>query len=113
MAKPVQVREGREPYWRQVVERWNRSGLAVRAFCRRERLNQATFYRWRWELKHRDQPKPAFLPVHVIADKPVAPTGAGVEVVLANGRCLRVTAGFDPHTLVQVVALFEEGGESC
>jgi len=69
MAKPVQVREGREPYWRQVVDRWKQSGLAVPAFCRREGLNQATFYHWRWELKRRDQAKPAFLPVRVIADK--------------------------------------------
>ncbi len=113
MAKPVQAREGREPYWRQVVERWRQSGLAVPAFCRREDLNQATFYRWRWELKRRDQAKPAFLPVHVVADKPAGLTRGGIEVVLANGRCLRVGAGFDPHTLVQVVALLEEGGHSC
>ena len=113
MAKPVQVRGGREPYWRQVVDRWRRSGLAVPAFCRREGLNQATFYRWRWELKRRDQPKPTFLPVRVIADKPAAPAGGSIEVVLANGRCLRVGAGFDPHTLVQVVALLEEGGQPC
>ena len=38
MAKPVQVREGREPYWRQVVDRGKRSGLAaphVLSLCRR------------------------------------------------------------------------------
>jgi hypothetical protein len=33
MAKPVPAREGREPYWRQVVARWKRSGLGVSAFC--------------------------------------------------------------------------------
>jgi hypothetical protein len=45
----------------------------------------------------------------VIDDKPAAPPG-GIEVVLANGRCLRVGAGFDPQTPVQVVALLEDGG---
>jgi hypothetical protein len=84
MAKPVQAREGREPYWRQVVDRWKQSGLTVPAFCRREGLNQAAFYRWWWELKQRDQPKPTFLPDCVIADKPAAPTGGGIEVVLAT-----------------------------
>jgi hypothetical protein len=113
MAKPVQAREGREPYWRQVVDRWKQSGLAVPAFCRREGLNQGTFYHWRWELKRRDRSKTAFLPVHVIADKPAPPTGSGIEVVLANGRSLRIGVGFDSHTLVQVVALLEEGGHSC
>src|SRR3954470_19387089 len=112
MAKPVQVGEGREPYWRQVVARWKRSGLGVPAFCRREGLNQATFYWWRWELKRRDQPKPAFLPVRVLVEKPEPPAG-GIEVVLANGRCLRVAAGFDPRTLVQLVELLEDGGHSC
>ena len=112
MAKLVHVREGREPYWRQVVARWKRSGLGVSAFCQREGLNQATFYRWRWELQRRDQPKPAFLPVRVLAEKPEPPAG-GIEVVLANGRCLRVAAGFDPQTLVRVVELLEGGGHSC
>jgi hypothetical protein len=113
MAKLVQARKSREPYWRQVVDRWKQSGLAVPAFCRREGLNQATFYHWRRELKRRDQSKPTFLPVRVIADKPAALAGGGIEVVLANGRCLRVGAGFDPHTLVQVVALLEDGGHAC
>ena len=32
---------GREPYWRQVLARWRRSGLSVRAFCRGEGVNEA------------------------------------------------------------------------
>jgi transposase-like protein len=112
MAKAVQVRKSREPYWRQVVARWKRSGLSVRAFCRTEDLNQMTFYRWRRELNRRDQPKPAFLPVRVVADKP-EPSAVGIEVVLANGRSVRVGAGFDPQTFVRVVELLEEGGRSC
>jgi transposase-like protein len=112
MAKVERNGSNREGYWRLVVARWKQSGQSVGAFCRAEGLNQATFYWWRRELKRRDQPKPAFLPVRVLADQPVAATG-GIEVVLANGRSLRVTAGFDPHTLVQVVALLEDGGHSC
>ena len=34
-------------------------------------------------------------------------------VVLANGRCLRVGPGFDPHTLVALVDLLEARGPSC
>src|SRR5262245_27188100 len=112
MAEVARNGSSREGYWRLVVARWKQSGRSVGAFCRAEGLNQATFYWWRRELKRRDQPKPALLPVRVLATEAVA-VGAGVEVVLANGRCLRVTAGFDPHTLVQVVALLEEGGHSC
>jgi len=50
--------------------------------------------------------------VRVLAEKPDPPAG-GIEVVLANGRCLRVAAGFDPQTLVRVVELLEGGGHSC
>jgi hypothetical protein len=70
------------------------------------------FYWWRRELPRRDQAKPAFLPVHVLAEEAGSPARA-IEVVLANGRCLRVGLGFDPQTLVQLVALLEDGGRSC
>ena len=103
---------GREPYWRLVLTRWKRSGLSVRAFCRAEAVNEPRFYWWRRELQRRDQAKPVFLPVHVLADKAESPA-RGIEVVLANGRCLRVGVGFDPQTLVQVVELLEHGGRSC
>jgi hypothetical protein len=71
-----------------------------------------TFYWWRRELERRDQPQPAFLPVRVLAEK-TAPSTVGIEVVLANGRSVRVGAEFDPRTLVRVVELLEQGGPSC
>jgi hypothetical protein len=40
------------------------------------------------------------------------PASGNIEVVLANGRAVRVSAGFDPQTLVRVVELLE-GGHSC
>jgi hypothetical protein len=62
-------------------------------------------------LKRRDQPQPAFLPVRILPDR-AEPTSGNIEVVLANGRAVRVSAGFDPQTLVGVVELLE-GGRSC
>ncbi|HTU93988.1 MAG TPA: hypothetical protein VMF69_28165 [Gemmataceae bacterium] len=35
-----------------------------------------------------------------------------IEVVLAGGRCVRVTPGFDPATLRQLLAVLQEG-EPC
>jgi transposase len=112
MAKSVHGRPSRESYWRQAVARWKRSGLSVRAFCGAEGLNPMTFYWWRRELTRRDQPQPSFLPVHVLAET-IEPSTVGIEVVLANGRSVRVGTGFDPHTLVRVVELLERGGASC
>jgi transposase-like protein len=112
MAKSGSGRPSRESYWRQVLARWKRSGLSVRAFCGAEGLNPMTFYWWRRELERRDQPQPAFLPVRVLAET-TGPSTVGIEVVLANGRSVRVSAGFDPGTLMRVVELLERGGSSC
>jgi hypothetical protein len=54
---------------------------------------------------------PSFLPVRVVqgpaaeAGYPLA--GGGVEIVLAQGRMLRVRAGFDRQTLTEVLAVLE------
>ena len=112
MAKSVPGQPSRESYWRQVLARWKRSGLSVRAFCGAEGLNPMTFYWWRRELARRDQPQPSFLPVHILAETTQTST-VSIEVVLANGRSVRVGAGFDPLTLVRVVETLEQGGPSC
>jgi hypothetical protein len=106
---------GRQSYWRRVLARWRRSGLSVRAFCRAEGVNEPRFYWWRRKLGQVEpkQPEPAFVPVHVVTE-PADDLGTrGIEVVLANGRCLRVGPGFDPHTLVTLVDLLEDRGSSC
>lgn len=111
MARVVQLAGSRETYWRAVLARWKRSGLSVRNFCRAEGLNSGTFYWWRREWNRRDRPQPAFLPVRILPEQG-EPASGNIEVVLANGRSVRVSAGFDPQTLVRVVELLE-GGRSC
>lgn len=104
---------GREPYWRMVIGRWRRSGQSVRAFCRAERINEPRFYWWRRRLEQADEPKPSFLPVHVVRDDTETPDARPIEVVLANGRSLRVPPGFDPYTLLALLEILEAGGTSC
>jgi transposase len=104
---------GRESYWRQVLARWRRSGLSVRAFCRAQGVNEPRFYWWRRKLGQVDPKTPVFVPVHVVTEETSEPATRGIEVVLTNGRCLRVGPGFDPHTLVTLVDLLEARGSSC
>ena len=104
---------GSESYWRQVLARWRRSGLSVRAFCRAEGVNEPRFYWWRRRLGQAQPEQPAFIPVHVVTEPADGPVTRDIEVVLANGRCLRVGPGFDPHTLVALVDLLEARGPSC
>jgi transposase-like protein len=85
----------------------------VRAFCRAEGISEPSFYVWRRKLDQADHKKPAFLPVHVVTEEAKQPATRDIEIVLANGRCLRVGPGFDPHTLVTLVDLLEAGDTSC
>jgi hypothetical protein len=104
---------GRESYWRIVIGRWRRSGQSVRTFCRAEGISEPSFYGWRRRLEPADQPKPAFLPVHLVANQADQPATQAIEVVLVNGRTLRVSPGFDLHTLMTLVEILEGGGTSC
>lgn len=45
----------RERQWRERMDRWQASGLSVRAFCRRQGLTEPTFHYWKRELRTRDQ----------------------------------------------------------
>lgn len=49
----------REAFWRGVLARHRDSGLSIRAFCRRERLSEPSFYAWRRELARRNAERPA------------------------------------------------------
>lgn len=97
----------KEQQWRQWIRQWQTSGQSVRAFCDRHDLSQPTFYAWRRLLRQRDADATPFVAVQVVADPP-PPLAPPLEVVLASGRCLRVTPGFDAHTLRQLLAVLEE-----
>jgi hypothetical protein len=105
--KPREARKERQ--WRQWIAAWQASGLSVRAFCARHRLAEPSFYAWRKKLTRRDAAAPAFVPVQVVPDEAAA---GGVTVVLAGGRTVRVSPGFDAATLRRVVAVLE-GEEPC
>src|SRR4051794_23730115 len=100
----------KEQHWRQWIERWQHSDLSVRAFCQRHHLAVPSFYAWRRTLRQRDaqaQPVAApvtFLPVHVQQDDSEPPA---LELVLANGRCLRIPHGYDAAHLGDIVRALE------
>lgn len=97
----------KEQQWRQWIRQWQHSGLSVRDFCARHALSQPTFYAWRRLLRQRDADATPFVAVQVVADPPTPPNSP-LEIVLAGGRCLRVTPGFDADTLRQLLAVLEE-----
>jgi len=53
MKEAVKARRARrsEGQWRSLLARHQTSGLGIKAFCRSERISEASFYRWRTMLK--------------------------------------------------------------
>ena len=111
---------GKQQHWLELLRRWQQSRLTVRAFCNRHGVSEPNFYAWRRLLRQRGllQPKaalpppsrltpptPAFVKVSVTAESQAA---SAVELVLSERRLLRVSPGFDPDTLLQLVRLLEE-----
>jgi hypothetical protein len=102
--------EGKGRQWRRWVAEWQASRLSVREFCQRHGLTVASFYAWRRVLQRRAAEKAAFLPVQVVADAVATQAGA-LELVLTDGRTVRVTPWFDAATPRQLLAVLE--GRPC
>jgi transposase-like protein len=101
--------EQKEWRWRRWIAQWRTSGLCVRDFCARHGLASHNFYAWRRRLQQRDADTPAVVAVQVVADAPPVHASA-LELVLANGRFVRVAPGFDAATLRQLVTALEGEG---
>jgi hypothetical protein len=97
----------KERQWRAWIQQWQRSGLSVRAFCARQQLSEPSFYFWRRLLQQRQAAAAAFVPVQVVPDQELPPAGS-LDLLLAGGRRVRVTSGFDAATLRQLLAVLEE-----
>ena len=115
----------KEHFWRQVLARRLASGLSIRAYCQAHGLSEQNFYRWQRVLAQRPDrgparrrtprtrsaavPNGAAVPLFVPIDLDGASaTRATLEVVLADGRVIRVRPGFDAATLGQLVACLED-----
>lgn len=102
--------------WAKRVKRWEASGLDAEVFAAREGLVAKQLVWWRWKLRSTlapSSPEPRFLPVRVVDSAARAvPTDATIEIALPNGRIVRVSSGFDPAALEQVLAIAARS-EAC
>src|SRR3954471_14530937 len=89
--------------WLQIILRWQRSQVSIREFCRRYDVSEASFFSWRRVLRERgllvestSSQTPVDTPVFVKLTAPaVVPVVSPIELVLSQGRLLRVRPGFD------------------
>ena len=86
-----QKKAARSEYWRERIAQQERSGLSVQRFCTEQELSEQSFYVWRKRL--RNQQPMRFALVETEAAQRQAGTEAGLELVLATGERLRISAG--------------------
>lgn len=124
----------RKQYWSAVIADFHRSGLTQGEFCRRRRISVHSFRSWLYSLRHglpapgpsvvpsaptvpapARSSAPAFLPVHVRPPSPATSAhcdglqpSAGLELVLGPNHFVRVSPGFDPATLHQLLDVLED-----
>lgn len=96
--------------WAERVQRWQQSGLTAEHFGRREGLDPRQLRWWKWSLGKRAAGSEgasvtSFLPVRVVAAPTAAPSA--VEIVLGNGRRVRVLGPVDPGLLAAVLEAAE------
>jgi transposase-like protein len=114
-ARHPAVRARARERWERIVDEWRRTGLGVRAFCRKRGLSEHSFYVWRRKLSgagtagRRDGELAAareagFLPVRVVSRGPAA---AGIEIEFPTGHVIRAGADADPEALARAVALLD------
>ena len=93
--------------WQGLLAEQGRSGHSVAAFCRKRKLCASHFFWWKKRLGASAATK--LLEVKLAAAPPI-PQFVGdpwVEVVLKNGRSLRVWPGFDRELVRALAAVLE------
>ena len=109
-------------YWQRTISEAARSGMSIREFCRRRRLRESRFYWWQRKLKarslrsvqaSRDARGTRRSGVNgnaasfALVSEEAGATDAGIELVLGDGRRLRIRQGVDEETLRSVLAALE------
>jgi hypothetical protein len=94
----------------QMVREFRASGLTGRQFCLREGLSPSLLYR---HLRRRTWDKSGngdgLVAVELARTPGLEAGGSGLAVVLAGGRRIAVSAGFDMVTLQRLVQALERG----
>jgi len=98
----------KEAYWRALVRGRAGSGLTIREWCRKHGVSVAAFCWWRRELVRRDaEPsRTTFLPVRVVPDI-VPESHGGIEILLSDGRRIRLHGHVDRQGLADVLSVLE------
>ena len=87
--------------WAERIAVQQRSGISVKQFCKEQGLTEGSFYAWRKRLQKKEPVRFALVDRRVARQEPA--TEAALELVMATGERLRISAGVDAATLRTVL----------
>jgi hypothetical protein len=110
MGRKPETEKGR--YWAKVIQEAARSGVSIREFCRQRQLTVSQFYWWQRRLqapppRAKKRVSASMAASFVLVSEPGQGLDAGIELVLGDGRRLRIHKGVDETTLRAVLAALE------
>ena len=99
----------KQRYWQRAIGDAARSGMSIREFCRQRRLKESRFYWWQRKLKAQCQERTSSggAASFALVSEDGASMPAGLELVLQDGRRLRISQGVQEETLRVVLAAME------
>ena len=110
----VEAQAAKRRYWREadaraVVEAWRRSGKGLSEFARERGLHARRLARWAARLEAAARSGDvAFHPVRLVGvSRAETRHGEALEVVLRDGRSVRVPYGFAPEHLRRLLQVLE------
>ncbi len=101
--------------WQELIAEAVRSGRSIRAFCRERQVTEGQFYAWRRRLsgkvqgvaKRRARAALTGTTFALVQEGGIPSGPAGMELVWADGRRLRIAPGVDAVTLRTVLAVLD------
>ena len=115
MGKAKQGDMEKARYWQKLIREAARSGQSIRAFCRQRKLKESGFYWWQRKLRAQTDERTrrqqgrggkaggGQATFALVSEDPGA-MDSGIELVLADGRRVRIGRGVDEETLRTVLA---------
>ncbi len=99
------VNRGSEEIWR-ILKIFEKSGLTKTAFCDAEGIHTSLLYRWLRDKRYNQVVNikaPTLIPIHI----PDGGLDGSFEVMVRNGRAIRVPLNFDESALLRLVRVLE------
>ena len=100
-------------HWEKIIREAACCGMSIRRYCRRRNLTEKQFYWWRRRLgtgapkrTRKRIPGRNEASFALVSDQS-GTVDAGIELLLADGRRLRICKGVDEETLRAVLAAVE------